>query len=57
MDLTHVYIKPSDLKKINEFKYHGEDHSLIYKHVISPFCDYLVDEVVPSWMAPNLVKL
>jgi len=37
------------------FSYSGSDSSLIYKFVLSPIAQWLVDALIPLWMAPNLI--
>jgi hypothetical protein len=47
---------PSDAKsKIHSYKYNGSDHSLLYKHLLSPLADWLVWNVIPVWVSPNLL--
>lgn len=40
---------------IRHFSYHGSDSSLIYKFILSPMAQFMVDHFVPAWMAPNLI--
>ena len=42
---------------VKKYQYKGGDSSLIYKYILSPLAGWLVDAVVPSWMAPNVVTL
>lgn len=37
-----------------QYKYRGNDFSLLYKYVLSPFAQYCVD-LLPLWVAPNLI--
>lgn len=41
--------------KIVAYQYRGSDRSILYKHVFGKFSQFLVDEYVPEWMAPNLI--
>lgn len=42
-------------EKLSTFKYKGTDHSILYKYVYGKFAQFLVDNVIPESMAPNLV--
>ena len=33
------------------YKYAGADNSILYQYVISPFCDWLVENVIPPYLA------
>jgi hypothetical protein len=33
------------------YRYHGEDQSPLYKSVLSPLADWLVQTFVPLWLA------
>ena len=48
-------VDESDKKALEQFKYEGSDDSLLYKHFTSPFCQYLVENVVPETIAPNMI--
>jgi ethanolaminephosphotransferase len=50
-DLLNEETKP----KLIGFKYSGSDLSLIYNKITSPFCAYLVEKHIPTWVAPNLI--
>jgi ethanolaminephosphotransferase len=39
-----------------QFQYKGEDRSLLYAYVLSPFATFCVEHT-PRWMAPNLITL
>ena len=49
------YLSHEGSVKIRNYQYHGSDHSLVYKHVLTPMNNFLI-EFVPRWMAPNLVR-
>jgi len=39
---------------IKNFKYKGVDNSIVYQYVFSPVSQFLVDRVIPPWVAsPN----
>jgi len=40
-----------------EYKYSGGDSSPVYQYILSPFAQVLVDNMIPMWMAPNVVTL
>lgn len=42
---------------IKNHKFRGTNDSLYYKYVLNPFCTYLVDHVIPEWLAPNVITL
>jgi hypothetical protein len=49
------YVSFEASEKLRTYEYHGTDHSLIYKHVLTPMNNFLV-ELLPLWLAPNLVS-
>jgi hypothetical protein len=49
------YVSYEGSEKLLTYQYHGADNSLIYKHVLTPMNNYLV-ELLPLWLAPNLVR-
>lgn len=49
------YVTQEGSEKLLTYQYHGSDNSLIYKHVLTPMNDFLVD-FLPLWLAPNLVR-
>lgn len=38
-------------KNLIAYKYVGSDASLLYKHFFSPVAQFLVDKVIPIWLA------
>lgn len=50
------YVSQEGSEKLLTYEYHGSDNSLIYKHVLTPMNNYLV-ELLPLWLAPNLVRM
>jgi len=38
-------------KRLPLYKYSGSDASLIYKYFLSPTAQFVVDKLVPSWLA------
>jgi len=51
------FISPVGEKNLLAYKYSGSDASLLYKYFFSPVAQMLVDRVIPSWFAPNLITL
>lgn len=52
------YLLPKDAKaKLAAHTYKGSDLSLTYKYILSPFAQWIVDHILPSWLAPNLITL
>lgn len=49
------YVSQEGSEKLMTYQYHGSDNSLIYKHVLTPMNNVLV-EFLPLWLAPNLVR-
>ena len=47
-------VRSPSLRCHHRYEYHGADHSLLYKFVLSPLAQASL-ALVPSWMAPNLV--
>lgn len=50
------YVSQEGSEKLRTYEYHGADHSLVYKHVLTPMNNFLV-ELLPLWLAPNLITL
>ena len=49
------YIPKNKLSNVRNYKYSGVDNSITYEYIISPLCQWIVEYIIPSWMAPNLV--
>lgn len=50
------YISPGGAQRLALYQYHGGDHSLIYKHVLTPLNNRLI-ELFPWWLAPNAITV
>jgi len=50
------YINEKGAEGLRNYRYHGRDLSLIYKYILSPMNDVLIN-FFPLWMAPNVVTL
>ena len=53
----YYYLTAEAAAAIPKFQYRGEDRSLLYKYVLSPLAQYLVDHWTPSTLAPNSITL
>lgn len=40
---------------VRNFVYKGRDDSLVYKYFLSPFAQFILDALIPTWMAPNVI--
>ncbi len=49
------YISTQGEKGILGFKYKGTCDSIAYKYLWSPLCNWIVDNIIPATMAPNVV--
>ena len=50
------FISPNGASSLRNFKYNGEDQSLIYKYILSPLAEFLV-RLLPKWIAPNVITM
>ncbi len=50
------YITHEGAERLLHYKYHGGDHSIVYKQILTPMNDYLI-QYVPLWVAPNVITL
>lgn len=50
---THcaMYTTPEGRAALHHHAYNGEDRSLIYKHVLSPWAEFCVAAYTPTWLA------
>lgn len=56
-DFKYRYLSKESIQALKDFKYNGADHSLLYKHILSPLADFLVNNATPSTIAPNTITL
>ena len=42
---------------LKTYKYSGSDNSILYAHIYSPLCNYLVENWTPKTLAPNIITL
>lgn len=57
MGRTHHYISEQGGKNILRYQYSAADHSLLYNHLISPFAQWIVNTLLPEWLAPNAITI
>ncbi|CAH0475531.1 unnamed protein product [Peronospora belbahrii] len=50
------YVSQEGSEKLRTYEYHGADNSLVYKHVLMPMNNFLIN-LLPLWLAPNLITL
>jgi len=50
-------LSEEDLATLQGFKYQGKDDSVLYEHCMSPFCQWVVDNLLPAKLAPNMITL
>ena len=55
-ETTH-YVSKEGGEKILVYKYSGSDASLLYCYIISPLAQWLVDHILPEWLAPNTITV
>ena len=51
----YYYLTPNAVQKLPTYQYHGADLSLLYKYILSPLASWCVDNVTPTWLAPNAI--
>eukprot|EP00959_Pyramimonas_sp_CCMP1952_P305221 6387486-Pyramimonas_sp.AAC.1 len=50
------YINEKGAHGLRNYKYVGRDLSLVYKYILSPMNNVLIN-FIPLWMAPNVVTM
>jgi hypothetical protein len=50
-----MLITPQRSTALRNFQYKGQDLSLLYRYVLSPWAQFLVDFATPTWLAPNAI--
>lgn len=51
------YISQEGEKGLKQFKYKGGSDSILYQYLWGPLAEWLVNNVIPVWMAPNVITL
>jgi len=57
MNGIYGYISAQGIQNLESYKYSGVDHSFLANLVMKHFWNWLLDNVVPVWIAPNLLTL
>ncbi|CAK4675910.1 hypothetical protein LEN26_020434 [Aphanomyces euteiches] len=50
------YVSPEGSKNLKTYSYKGTDNSFIYRFVLTPMNNYLM-QFIPLWLAPNMITL
>lgn len=53
----YYYLSPHAVQSIPQYQFHGQDKSLLYKYILSPLAEWLVQNITPSTVAPNTITL
>lgn len=57
-ELSYLDLVDDSVKqKLLDYKYKGQDDSILYKKLISPLCQYIVDKHLPTTLAPNTITI
>jgi len=57
---THIgsgYLSRQGVENLSTYAYSGQDRSIMANYVMKHFWNWLIDHVVPRWIAPNLLTL
>lgn len=52
---TNYYITEKGYDGVRNFKYKGGSSSILYEHLWSPLCNWIVEKLIPSDLAPNTI--
>jgi len=52
---TNFYISEKGYEGVRNFKYKGGSSSILYGNLWSPLCNWIVDHLIPSKLAPNTI--
>lgn len=53
----YYFLSTKAREQIPQYRYNGQDLSLLYKYVLSPLAQFCVDNLTPRWLAPNSITL
>lgn len=56
-NLSFFFLSKDAANALPNYQYKGQDLSLIYKYILSPFASFLVDNFTPRSVAPNTITL
>lgn len=51
------YLTKNALERLKNFKYQGDNSSIVYNYLVSPFLEKYFMWLIPLWVAPNLISL
>jgi len=55
--ISTQFVSPQGEKNLVAYKYSGSDKSFCYQYFFSPVAQLVVDKIIPSWLAPNVITL
>jgi len=55
--MSYNFVSKIGAENLLKYKYFGSDNSLLYKYVYSKIAQALVDYIIPTWLAPNVITL
>lgn len=55
--LRRRYLRKEDLENLKKFKYNGQNDSIVYNKIVSPFLDNYFMKIIPLWVPPNLLTI
>lgn len=50
------YISPASAEALRQYKYYGGDDGFSYNRCWSPLANSIVNNLIPDWVAPNVVS-
>jgi ethanolaminephosphotransferase len=54
---SSYYLDDDAREQLPRYQYKGCDNSLMYKYLLSPLAKFCVDNLTPTWLAPNSITL
>eukprot|EP01017_Pseudomicrothorax_dubius_P043837 TRINITY_DN7360_c0_g2_i2.p1 TRINITY_DN7360_c0_g2~~TRINITY_DN7360_c0_g2_i2.p1 ORF type:complete len:330 (-),score=64.58 TRINITY_DN7360_c0_g2_i2:333-1322(-) len=55
--LIRDYLNEDEEKKMVNYKYKGADYSILYKYVLSPMAEWVLNTFIPLSLAPNVITM
>jgi ethanolaminephosphotransferase len=52
-----TYLTPAGAEGLRRYRYVGADHSLLYKYLLSPWAEWVLQHAIPRGAAPNTITL
>jgi ethanolaminephosphotransferase len=53
--MGYFILSTRDEHPIRNYKYSGSDNSLLYRFVLTPMNEFIMEYMMPTWIAPNLI--